>query len=188
MGRPGSSGGANYMRGFTWGVKGEEIVMANLNKQIEGIKSRSMSGLIKAAAFIYKKTESEPPLTPIDTGNMRASRFVVTAERPVVGYGSKNFKGKDGAKMAANHTQVLSDAQGQVKQMSTADRKFLMMGYSANYSGFVHEMIGANFNPENRKGKKRRRAGAGAKWLETAIKRNTPAIVQIVKDDAKLKG
>ena len=71
--------------------------------------------------------------------------------------------------------------------MNTPNNVNVMMGYSANYSGWVHEMIGANFNPKNRKGKKRRRAGAGAKWLESAIKNNRAKIVQIVKDNAKVK-
>jgi hypothetical protein len=61
------------------------------------------------------------------------------------------------------------------------------MGYTANYGGFVHEMIGANFNPARRQGKAIRRAGAGPKWLETHIKNNTGKIVQIVKDNAQIR-
>jgi len=189
MGRhPGTSRGADYMRGFTWGVKGEEVVMANLNRQLEGIKNRSMKGLIMAAAFIRNETEKVPPLTPIDTGNMNASWFVVTADRIVKGRGTPKFEGKDAGELSTDHTSTLSEAQGEVKTQSMGDKRVLMMGYSANYSGFVHEMIGANFNPKNRKGTKRRREGAGPKWLESAIKRNTGKIVQIVKDNAQIKG
>jgi hypothetical protein len=185
---PGTSRGTDYMRGFTWGVKGEEIVMTNLNKQLEGIKTRSMAGLIKAAAFIYKKTESEAPLTPVDTGNMRASWFVVTPTRVAKGGGSPGFTADDAAEMASNHSKTVAEAQAIVSSQSTATKKFLMMGYSAPYSGFVHEMIGANFNPEKRRGKARRREGAGAKWLQSAIYKNIAKIVQIVKDDAQIKG
>jgi hypothetical protein len=185
---PGTSRGADYMRGFTWGVKGEEVVMANLNKQLEGIKSRSMNGLKMAAAFIYKKTESEIPLTPVDTGNLRSSFFIVTPTSVVRGYGEKKFEGEDAAILVANHTATITEAQGIVAAQSVGKKKFLMLGYTAPYSGFVHEMIGANFNPERRKGKRVRREGAGAKWLESAIKRNTSKIVQIVKDNAQIKG
>ena len=61
---------------------------------------------------------------------------------------------------------------------TTAKKKFLMMGYGVNYGGFVHEMLGANF----------KRPDAGPKWLESAIKRNTQKIVQIVKENAQIKG
>lgn len=175
---PGTSRGTDYMRGFTWGLKGEEVVMANLNKQLEGIKARSMKGLIMSAAFIRNETEHTPPLTPVDLGNLRASWFVTTAKRVQVGYGVHTFKGPNAAKMSEEHTSVLSEAQGIVASGSTGKKKFLMMGYSANYSGFVHEMIGANF----------KREGAGPQWLMSAIKRNTSKIVQIVKDDAQIKG
>lgn len=184
---PGTSRGTDYMRGFTWGLKGEEIVMANLNRELEGIKTRSVVGLIKAAAFIYKKTETDVPLTPVDTGNMRASWFVTTANRVAKGGGSPAFVGEDAAEMSAEHVSTVAEAQGIVATQSTPNKKFLMMGYSVNYSGFVHEMIGANFNPEKRKGTKRRREGAGAKWLQSAIYNNTQKIVQIVKDDAQIK-
>ena len=183
----GSSRGADYMRGFTWGMKGEEVVMANLNKELEGIKSRSMKGLIMAAAFIRDKTEKTPPLTPVDYGNLRDSYFVVTATSTPVGAGKHAFKGPNAAQMASEHGSVLSESQGMVASQSTATKKFLIMGYSANYSGFVHEMIYANFNPEKRKGKAIRREGAGPKWLETHIKNITKKLVQIVKDNAQIK-
>jgi hypothetical protein len=185
---PGTSRGADFMRGVTWGVKGEEVVMANLNKQLEGIELRTMKGLKLAASFIYQKTEHEPPLTPVDTGNMRSSWFVVTPTEIVKGRGVPKFEGKNAAEMAAEHSSTISEAQGIVAGESTGKKKFLMMGYTANYSGFVHEMIGANFNPKDRKGKKKRREGAGPQWLMSAIKRNTSKIVQIVKDNAQIKG
>lgn len=185
---PGTSRGADYMRGFTWGLKGEEVVMAKLNKELEGVKTRSMKGLIMAAAFIRNKTESEEPLTPVDYGNLRSSWFVATPNTIVVGKGVHGFKGPDAAEMSTNHASVLSEAQNIVASQSSATKMFLMMGYSVKYGGFVHEMVGANFNPEKRKGKAKRREGAGAKWLQTHIYKNTAKIVQIVKDNAQIKG
>jgi hypothetical protein len=173
----GQSRGADYMRGFTWGLKGEEVVMTNLNKELEAIKVRSMRGLIMAATFIRNQTEHTPPLTPVDLGNLRASYFVTTAKRVQVGAGTHTFKGSNAAKMSEDHTSVLTETQGMAASQSNKDKQFLIMGYSANYGGFVHEMIGANF----------KRPGAGPKWLESHIKSNTSKIVQIVKENSQIK-
>ena len=171
LGMTGASGGVNYMKGM-------EVVMANLNKEIEGIKVRSVSGLVKAAAFIRVQTESSPPLTPVDYGNLKASWFVTTATAIKVGKGISKFRGPKAAEIASNHETGTSQAMGEVATMTTKDKKFVMMGYSTNYAGFVHEYIGdVAF----------KRPGAEAKWLETHIKRNTKKIVEIVREDAQIK-
>jgi hypothetical protein len=131
-----------------------------------------------AAAFIRNKTETTTPITPVDLGNLRASWFVTTATSTPVGKGTAQFKGFQAAKLASDHASTIAEAQGIVRANSVGKKKFLMMGYTANYSGFVHEMIGAHFQ----------RPGAGPKWLESAIKNNTTKIVQIVKDNAQIKG
>ena len=171
LGMTGASGGVNYMKGM-------EVVMANLNKEIEGIKARSVSGLVKAAAFIRAQTESSPPLTPVDYGNLKASWFVTTATAIKVGKGISKFRGPKAAEIANNHETGTSQAMGEVAGITTKDKKFVMMGYTANYGGFVHEFIGnVTF----------KRSGAEAKWLETHIKRNTKKIVEIVREDAQIK-
>jgi hypothetical protein len=166
----GSSGGVNYLKGM-------EHVMSNLNKQLEGVKIRSLKGLILSAALIRHETEHTSPLTPVDYGNLKASWFVTTAKRVQVGYGIHTFKGPKASQLSENHAAVLSESQSTVASQSTKDKQFLMMGYSTNYGGFVHEMIGANF----------KRPGAGPKWLEAHLKRNTGKIVQIVKENAEIK-
>jgi hypothetical protein len=62
-------------------VKGFDIVLSNLNKEIRAIEGRSMIGLLKAAAMIRKDMDHTPPLIPIDTGNLRASWFAVPLEK-----------------------------------------------------------------------------------------------------------
>ena len=166
----GSSGGVHYLKGL-------EEVNRNLNKELEAITARSMKGLIMAAAFIRNETEKTPPLTPVDLGNLRASWFVVTASQVAAGSGSHQFKGPKAGELSSSHASTVTESQGIVVSQSTASKKFLMMGYGVNYSGYVHEMIGANF----------KRPNAGPKWLESAIKRNTGKIVQIVKDNAQIK-
>jgi hypothetical protein len=175
----GQSRGADYMRGFTWGLKGEKTVMANLNKELEAVKGRSMRGLIMAAAFIRNETESSSPSTPVDLGNLRASYFVTTAKRVQVGAGVHTFKGPKASKMSEDHASVLMETQGIAASQSNKDKQILIMGYSANYGGYVHEMIGVNFQRQN--------PPAGPKWLEAHIKGNIGKIVQIVKENSQIK-
>ena len=159
-------------------IHGFKEVEANLNRQLEGIRNRSMKGLIMGAALVRNETEKTPPLTPVDLGNLRASWFVVTAKGIQVGKGLGQFKGPKAATITSDHSSTISEAQGFVTANSTKEKQFLMMGYSANYALYVHEMIGANFQ----------RFGAGPKWFESAVKNNTSRIVQIVKDNAQIKG
>lgn len=158
-------------------IQGFDVVMRNLNKQLEGITTRSEKGLVMGAAFVRNDTEHTSPLTPVDLGNLRASWFVVTSKSVPVGRGGAQFKGKRASQILSDHTSLVSEAQGYVAAQSGGKRKFIMAGYSVNYAAPVHEMIGANFQ----------RPGAGPKWLESAFQRNTGKIVQIVKDNAQVK-
>jgi hypothetical protein len=78
-------------------IKGFDNVMKNLNKEIKAIKDRTQAGLIQATIIVRRSTEKTEPLTPVDTGNLRASWFtnspsVVTSVRPSVDMGySANY-------------------------------------------------------------------------------------------------
>ena len=50
------------------------------------------------------------------------------------------------------------------------------LGFSASYAIFVHENVGATFQ----------RPGSGAKFFESALKRNTETILQIIRDNAEI--
>lgn len=73
--------------------------------------------------------------------------------------------------------------------------KGVIMGFTANYALWVHEMVGADFtSPRWRYSKKTGkkywytpREGAGAKFLEAAINRNKEVILQIIADKMKVK-
>ena len=173
-GMPGASGGLSYLKGM-------EVVMANLNKQIEGIKNRSVKGLIMSAAHIREQTEHKLPLTPVDYGNLRASWFVVTADRVVPTKGPKTFKGPDANEISSQKEGAIMEGQGEMGRISTKDKKFLMMGYGANYAGFVHEFI-----PEMMVNFKR--PGSDAKWLQAHLYESTNKILQIIKENAQIKG
>jgi len=171
-GMPGASGGVAYL-------KGKEQVEANLNKEIEGIRIRSLKGLINAAAHIRNKTENAPPLTPVDLGNLRASWFVATSTSTPRTEGPHAFKGPHKAKFESQHAAMISEGRGQMAAMTTKEKKFLMMGYSVNYAGFVHEFISEmtiNW----------KRPGSGAKWLETHLKAESGKIVEIISEQANV--
>jgi len=63
-----------------------------------------------------------------------------------------------------------------VSSFKTPKGPGLVMGFSANYAVYVHEMVGAHF----------RRPGAGAKWFEAALKRNHNKMLKIIEKDAKI--
>ena len=178
-GTPGASGGVNYLKGM-------DEVMKNLNIELGKIKEGSVRGLVMAAAFIRRQTESSYPLTPVDLGNLRSSFFITTASRKAANdQWNKGFrKSKPGTKkvkdenFAANHASVVTAAQGQLGTMNTKDKQFVMMGYSANYAGFVHEFVGdVNWS----------RPDSDAKWLQSHVYKNSKKIVEIVRDNAKVK-
>lgn len=56
-------------------IKGFDKVNRNLNKEIKGIKGRTMKGLIESAIIIRVDMDKTPPKIPVDTGNLRASWF-----------------------------------------------------------------------------------------------------------------
>ena len=175
-GTPGASGGANYLKGM-------DVVMSNLNREIEKITNGGMRGLVLAAEHIRQKTNDEgkaSDLTPRDKGNLDSSWFVVTSNSTPPVRGSKKFSGDPvGRRVAAEHSGVVEQGRGEVKSMSTGNKKFLMMGYSAFYSGFVHEFIDPSINWT--------RIGSNAKWLQNTINGEKGKILQIIANESKVK-
>jgi hypothetical protein len=59
----------------------------------------------------------------------------------------------------------------------------VICGFSANYAVYVHEMLAsATGNPINWS-----RPGSGPKFFQSALRRNTDKILQIICDEAKIK-
>ena len=72
--------------------------MKNLNREIAKLGRNSMAGLIKGGILIIRDTDKTAPVIPVDLGNLRASRYMVT------GLGSNKeptpqFKGNDSGKL-----------------------------------------------------------------------------------------
>lgn len=59
------------------GLKGVDVVLNNLSKEIRGIENRSASGLAAAALVIEADAIKE---TPVDTGNLRGSSYTEVIE------------------------------------------------------------------------------------------------------------
>ncbi len=60
----------------------------------------------------------------------------------------------------------------------TDNYAYIIFGFNAAYAWWVHEMVGANF----------KRPGAGAKFMEAAIKRNSTRMLEIIRAHASIGG
>ena len=160
-------------------LKGMNAVMANLNREILAIKGRSMKGLIEAVIIMRRDMESTSPLIPVDIGNLRASWFVVTSMGGLTDGAAPNFKGDRAGELRENHGRVI----GEVKALVSAVKEpVLIMGFSANYAVFVHEMVGGEGGKIDWS-----RPGSGAKFFEEALDRNKGLMLQIIRDNAYIR-
>jgi len=178
------------------GIKGMDIVLANLNREILKIQGRSTKGLIEGTIIVRRDMDDTPPLIPIDKGNLRSSWFVTTATRIEKGMDS-TFEGKNASELATDHSTAMSE----YKSIAAAiPMPVVIMGFTANYSMWVHEMVDANFTGNQSKikltksgkvtqatKKYTRRSGAGAKFLEYSLKRNQKLILQTIGTNAYIK-
>jgi hypothetical protein len=169
-------------------IHGLKEVVENLNREIEKIENRSLGGLIEGARIVWEDVERTEPTTPVDTGNLRNSRFTVTATGVPTGMRSEGaFKDNPktklkGSQMHAEHTAAITECQGIARASEGGRRgKFLLMGYSANYAAPVHE------NMEARHWTRQSPAPSGPKWFEYSLKRNTGKIVEAVRKNAMIK-
>lgn len=164
------------------GIKGMDIVLSNLNREILKIKGRTLKGLIEASIIVRRDMEYTAPSIPVDTGNLRASWFTVTATGIQDG-SSPNFKEENAAKMASEHSSVIASTRSLV-QAASVKGPALMMGFSANYAMWVHEMVGANFRQPKKEAVK---APTGAKFFEKSLKRNKALILETIRKNAQIK-
>lgn len=65
----------------------------------------------------------------------------------------------------------------------------VVLGFTANYALWVHEMVDADFTSvRTRRGKEYKpREGAGAKFMEAALNRNHDKILEIIHQYAKIQ-
>jgi hypothetical protein len=116
------------------GIKGFDKVMANLNKEIAGLKTRTKSGMIKAGLFI--KGESMR-LVPVDLNNLRSSAFVDWNWGTGGNVGSPGFKGKYAEQIESGHSTTISEEKGALQNTKNLA---VCIGYTAYYAVYVHEI------------------------------------------------
>lgn len=165
-------------------LKGLNIVIQNLNKSLEGIRLQTAKGLTDAAIHVLNDTEKTSPLTPVDEGNLQASRFIRSNASEDTYVGTKgnmkkgvvpNFSGKYANDRLREFNNTISEVSAMLR---TSKNPKVGLGFTAEYSGIVHE----NVDPETRW----KRADSGPKFLEAALKRNIKKIFDIVKREANI--
>jgi len=155
-------------------LKGVARMQDRINMQMARMGVVTMAGLIEASIIIRRSTEDSSPITPLDTGNLRASWFTVTPRGPSSGK-SPSFEGENAGDMKKNHSAALSEYGTTVK---TRRVPTVGLGFSANYAGFVHEMVDAqNWS----------RPGSGAWYLASSIQSTKPAVLAAIYKHAKFK-
>jgi hypothetical protein len=152
------------------GFMGLEKLMANLSKEIKGIKGRTMKGYIEVAILIRRSVETSAPVVPVDWGNLRNSWFTTTGKAESSG----SFKGPKSGELSTRHDTVKSKYGTEAEKDS---EPMMILGFSANYASFVHENMEAHY----------RRPGSGPKFLENSIEHNKQKILYLLKKNAEIK-
>lgn len=155
-------------------LKGIDNVLRNLNKEIKAIENRTQAGLTAAALKV--KAESMK-LTPRDTGNLRASAYVISGGSQIGS--APEFMKKVGGKLVkmefgAMHETHLARRKSGITLHGTVKMPSAEIGYTASYAIFVHE-IDNNYTVGQ------------WKFLETALFSNQKEILRIIKGYAKIK-
>lgn len=148
-------------------ITGRDVVLKNLQREVKGIKLRSAAGLVAAAAIVKKDAVMD---APVDTGNLRASGYMVVTGM-AVDQPSPNFSNKhgDAALQAKNNAAALMEAQARVGVF--ANLGYLgEVGFTTTYAAPVHE-----------------RHPTHGKFLENALKTNYAKILETIRRYARIK-
>jgi len=153
------------------GIKGIQQVMDNIGKEYIKIKSKSIDALTTCAEIIHHDVEHIPPITPADTGNLRASFYATTIK--TTSKQIKSFTGDEAGKRKSERNTDIACAKAIV---SKSKDPILILGFSANYALKVHENYGLNF----------KRPNSGAGFLVSSLKNNENRLIQILQQQIKV--
>ena len=161
-------------------LEGLSNVLRNLNAAIKQKELNLKAGLMEAALVIKADSVRE---TPIDLGNLRGSAFVIVTEQQPDNP-SPSFSGADSGDMASNHSKAMIEGQGIVK--GNVHDFSAIVGYSANYAFWVHEMPMIHKGvPRSKPSKGNYWDGGGNKFLEKSVLKNEKQVFQILEKWAK---
>ena len=149
-------------------------IIKNFNKEVSQIEGDVQAGLITAGAIIKAQSQDN---TPVDTGNLRASHYLVSGrsvEEPNGGNfrttGKKGKPNPSGERVASEHSGSVQAAGARAKAKGYP---FIELGCTAFYAEAVHEDLSAQ-HPSGK-----------AKFMEDAIKANVGKALEIIKQKAK---
>lgn len=158
-------------------IKGVDTVMKNLDKKISSFqKNITSAGFIRVAMEIHRRVDTDTPLVPVDTGNLRASYFAFVQDSQ----GSESsFSSTAGTKKDVKQ-EILQQQQANKSKAKSMLKKLaknggMVFGFAANYAIPVHENHTANW----------KRPGAGSNYFLAHLKAAKGTIIKILKDSAK---
>jgi len=182
----------SYTGGKQTYLEGMEQVIAQINKEISKIRGLTEEGLYKAMEHVHRKAE---PGTPVRTGALISSWFVVGKSRNIGGGGfklnipksvykqqnssfkiSKMTKSKKQS-MRFLHKQAITNASVELGNEDMA----VIGGYSAPYAGYIHEAIAGKNKAQHFS-----RPGSHAWWLQEAFNGSRDEIFKIIRQNIKL--
>jgi len=147
---------------------GRDKIMINLNKQIALIEGRTQGGLSTAALLIKARALKQ---TPVDTGNLRASAYVVGGDTGAQNYFSRQMSERLKRGMA---TEYVGGVSPRIEARKKTKQPWAVVGYTASYAIYVHEMENVRHEIGN------------WKFLHNAIAESEKDILKIIKRSAKI--
>lgn len=175
--------------------KGLDKVLLGLNKAINKIEGNVVQGMLEGALLIQGEAQK---ITPVDTGNLKASAYVIWGggKKRIKSRSNPTFKNKAAGRRGSSrrfatvseHISVI----GARKSRLFSKAPFAEVGFTANYAAQVHENLTARHGKVNKVGKGRfalhRVVQIGQpKFLEQAFIQNSRRVFAIILRRARIR-
>lgn len=160
---------------YVKGISGLAQLTRNINREIEKIEKRTQAGL--TAALEHVKGEALR-ITPRRLGNLVSSAYVITPTvTPKEPSWTTGRKGASIARLEDGHKLAMAEAS-EIMSRNKKGEVWGVIGYSAYYGVYVHEMPASN---------KWTTPGTGPKFLEIPLKENANKMISIIKSYLRKK-
>lgn len=165
-------------------VRGLDDVIRNLNKEIKSIERDVQKGLTLGMQMVKRDSMID---TPVDTGNLRGSHYVVSGNGQVsqesgqfTTVDKKGKPDKSGIRVSMEHPTHIAAAKANAMKQN---KPFCEIGCTAFYAEIVHEDMEASHVKEHKSGGTFQ--SGKAKFLEDSIKKNGSLVLNLIKQHAK---
>jgi|TARA_R100001530_G_scaffold63672_2_gene45766 hypothetical protein len=159
-------------------VTGLDRVVRGLNESLKKIENKTVAGLLEAAILVRGESQR---ITPVDTGNLRASAYIVYGggDKTPKARAASSFKVKKKKaggqavvdRLTSKHKQIVEERKGGTGWAEP----FAEVGYTAYYAVDVHEApAGRTFKVGQ------------SKFLEQALRNNSRNIFKIIQRRASI--